>query len=95
MYLGMAFEIVLSNEAFLACWTLELPIVKMGLDMRLDVLLAAKFLVAVLKGTYPLIVSWIRTLDVLLNVVECDACGRLCLLNVYACNACSTGLAGD
>jgi hypothetical protein len=33
MYLGVALEIVLSNETLMACWALELSVVEMGLDM--------------------------------------------------------------
>ena len=47
--LGVAFEIVLADKTLLACWALVLPVIEMGLDMALDVLLAAKSLPAVVK----------------------------------------------
>ena len=72
MDLGVAFEVVASNKALVAVVTAELTIAKMCLDVRLDVLFSAKFLVAVLELADPFVVTWVWSFDELSDVVESD-----------------------
>jgi hypothetical protein len=50
---GVALEVVLPDEALSAVWALVLPVVEMGLNVALDVLLAAERLVAPFVETPP------------------------------------------
>lgn len=90
--LGVALEVVLADEALVAGRALVLAVVEMGLDVRLDVLLAAKLLAAVVVQAHPLAVGRVRALDVLRDVLERDARVRLGLLDVDGGDA---GRAGD
>jgi hypothetical protein len=69
---GVAFEVVAADEALLAVITSELPIAKMSLHVRFDVLLAAESLVATLECAGPFIVDWVGAFNELCNVVQGD-----------------------
>jgi hypothetical protein len=77
MNLGVPFEIVAAHESFVAVIALELPIVEVSLDVRFDVLLPAKSLIAIVEFANPLVVRRIRPIDVLCNVIQ----GNIGLLN--------------
>ena len=61
--LGVALEVVLTHETLAAVVAAILSVAKMGLDMRLDILLAAEFLIAFRVETSPLAVQGIRAVD--------------------------------
>ena len=65
----MTLEIVSSDETLLAVVAAELPVTEMSLNVRLDVLLTTKALVAVVKFAGPLLVRWVWSFDELCNVV--------------------------
>jgi hypothetical protein len=73
MNFGMAFEIVLSDEAFLAVGALELSVSEMGLDVRLDVLLPSKAFLAIRVETNPFSIERIRSRNEGSNVVNSDS----------------------
>jgi hypothetical protein len=72
MDLGVPLEIMASHESFVAVIALELPIIEVGLDVRLDVLLPAESLIAIVKFANPLIVQRIGPFYVLRNVIQGD-----------------------
>lgn len=74
MNLGMSFQVVSSNEAFVAVIAFELSVTKVGLNMGFDVLFSAEPFVAVLELAYPLLVFWVRPFNVLCNIIESDVC---------------------
>lgn len=61
MNFRMSFEIMLTDEAFMAVRTLELAVSEMGLDMGFDVFFSAKSLLAFWEKTKPLVVHWVRS----------------------------------
>lgn len=72
--LGMALEIVASDEAFLAMVATELSVTQMSLNMRLDVLFSAESLVAVFVLANPFVVSRVWPFNELCDVIEGDVC---------------------
>ena len=72
MNLGMALQVVLADETFLAMRTLELSVSKMGLYVRFDVFLTAESLVTFWVKTNPLSIRWVRSLNECCNVVNGD-----------------------
>jgi len=85
--LGVALEIVLADEAFLAGWALILPVIEMGLDVALDILFPSKAFPAVLVATDPLAINRIWTFDVDGNFVERHSRVGFGLFNVDAGDA--------
>jgi hypothetical protein len=72
MNFGMPFEIVSTDESFVAVITLELSIVKVSLHVRFDVLFPAEALVAIVELANPLVVRRVRSFYVLCNIVQGD-----------------------
>jgi hypothetical protein len=72
MYFGMAFQVVASNETFLAVVASELTIAKMGLDVGLDVLLPTELLIAILKFANPFVIHRVWSFDELRNFIQAD-----------------------
>ena len=72
MDFGMPLEIVSTDEAFVAVIALELPIVKVSLHVRFDVLFPAEALVAIVELANPLVVRRIWPFYVLCNIVQGD-----------------------
>jgi hypothetical protein len=70
--LGVAFQVVASDEALLAVVTSELTIAEMSLDMGFDVLFPAELLVAVVELADPFVIDRIWSLDILRNVIQSD-----------------------
>ena len=68
--LGMSLQIMATYEAFVAMIAAELPVAKVCLHVRLDVLLAAELLVATIVTADPLVVSRVRTFDECCNVIN-------------------------
>lgn len=77
----MALEVGLAHETLLARRTLVLAVVKVGLDVALDVLLPTELLAARLVDTCPLSVG-VRAGDEGLDLVDSDASVGLCFLDV-------------
>lgn len=67
MYLRMTFQVVSSNETFIAMVTLILSVTKMRLDVRLNVFLSSKASVAAGVNANPFPVNGIRS-----GNVRCD-----------------------
>ena len=74
MDFGVPFEIVTSHKTLAAVVASKLSIAQMGLDMRLNVLFSAELLVAVIIFADPFVVSAIRGLDELRDVIQSDVC---------------------
>lgn len=62
MNLGVPLEVMLSNETFLAMWTLVLSISEMGLHVGLDVFFSTEALLTIGIETKPFIV-WTRAFN--------------------------------
>jgi hypothetical protein len=92
---GMALEVMLTHKALVTIRALVLPVVEMGLDVGFDVLFTPESFITVLEDTDPLVVMWLRALDILVNIIESDAGYRSCLLDVQRCNACCACYACD
>lgn len=82
--LGMSLQVVLSNKALFAMRTLELSVAKMGLYMRLDVLLSSKTLLTVWVQAKPFAVCWVRPLDEGSDIIYGDSCVGDGFLNIDA-----------
>jgi hypothetical protein len=74
MNLCMPLEIMASHESFIAVIALELSIIKVGLDVRFDVFLPAKSLIAIVEFANPLVVHRIWPFYVQCNVIQRDVC---------------------
>jgi hypothetical protein len=73
MNLGMALEIVLSHETFLAVRALELSVSEMSLNMRLDVLLPSKAFLTFGEKANPFSVRGVRSRNERCNIINCDS----------------------
>src|SRR2546423_4312246 len=68
--LGMSLQVMAAHESLVAVVALELPIIKVGLHVRFDVLFSAEALVAVVELANPLVVHRIWPFYVLRNVIQ-------------------------
>lgn len=95
VYLGVSLQVMLTNKALLAVWALILAVIKMRLDVRLDILLSPETLATVIIQAKPLAVSWVWSLYKLCDIFRVHSGLSFCLLDVDTCNACSAGDASD
>lgn len=68
----MALEVMLPYKTFTASVAPVLSVTKVSLDMRADVLSAAKHFAAVLVKTSPFLGCWVLLADIPLDLFWCD-----------------------
>lgn len=73
MNLAVSLEVVLAYKTFVAMITAKLSVAKVGLDVRLDVFFAPKFLPATVVHAHPFLVNQVRTADEGCNLIRGDA----------------------